>query len=88
VLPGFITLQSPLISHKIWQSLTNYSIDFDRIVLTMTNNYSIPPNFICPITCDIMKTPVLLVEDVSQNLLNTSCTFNSNKSMLFFEIVN
>ncbi len=34
----------------------------------MTNTGSIPSDFICPITHDIMENPVLLVEDVSSNL--------------------
>jgi hypothetical protein len=34
----------------------------------MTNTDSVPPDFICPITHDIMENPVLLVEDVSSNL--------------------
>ena len=33
----------------------------------MANDIAYPPNFLCPITCDIMKNPVVLAEDVSEN---------------------
>jgi hypothetical protein len=34
----------------------------------MANASSIPPDFICPITREIMENPVILIEDVSRRL--------------------
>ncbi len=41
----------------------------------MAKDFSIPSNFICPITCDIMKNPVVLTGDVSADLLTANFDF-------------